>query len=42
MRGGNNLNFMKSLEMELNQPAEDIDRISINEKAAAIFSTEFV
>ena len=37
MRGGNNLNLMKSLEMELNQPAEDIDRTSINGKAAAIF-----
>ena len=32
-----NLNLMKSLEMELNQPAEDIDRTSINGKAAAIF-----
>ena len=37
MRGGNNSNLMKSLEMELNQPAEDIDRTSINGKAAAIF-----
>ena len=30
-------NRQKSLEMELNQPAEDIDRTSINGKAAAIF-----
>lgn len=32
-----NWSFIKSLEMELNQPAEDIDRTSINGKAAAIF-----